>query len=191
MPPRKVIIGISGKLVLGVVAVLVLASVLPDRQAFSQQMREVFVRNFPRTQEVIGNITIKDPIPATDSFEFSEVVSPIKRQETVHLINGGILKSDGFTTLTVSVYGWMKSGTFETGEVGVLLIPDEEVFQRALEDADQILMPIEVTAAVDSGSAGYFAGQGTFDVGFERYRVLLYNSSSKSAQTFVKAYLGQ
>lgn len=178
-------------LVLGVATVLLVLVLLPDRQVMSQQMREVFVRNFPQTQQVIGNITIKEPIPTTKVFTVTEVVSPIKREETVHLIDGGIVEAAGFTTLTLSIYGWMKSGTFQAGEVGVMLIPDEEAFARAFDEASELLMPIEVTAAVSPNTTGYFASQASFDVGFERYRVLLYNSSSKSAEASVKVYLGQ
>lgn len=180
----------SRLLVAGALILLVWAW-LPHRSAFSQQMREVFVSNFPTTQQVIGNITIEEPIPATKAVSVTEVVSPIKREETVHLIEGGMVEADGFTTLTLTVYGWMKSGTFQAGEIGVMLLPDEEVFARALDDASELLMPIEVTAAVSPDGGGYFAAQETYNVGFERYRILLYNSSTKSAETFVKVYLGQ
>lgn len=191
MAQRHFVVHISSKVLVLLGSALLVFMLFSGRDALSQQMRQVIVSNFPRTQQVIGNITIKDPIPATKVFDVTEVVSPIRREETVHLIDGGVVEADGFTTLTVSLYGWMKSGTFQAGNIGVMLIPDHEVFARALDDASELLMPVEVTAAVAPNGTGYFAAQETFDVGFERYRVLLYNSSSKSAEAFVKVYLGQ
>lgn len=184
-------IRISSKTAMLVGAGLVLALAWPHREALSQQVNEVFVRNFPERQEIVGRITVSEPIPTTKVFERTEVVSPVRREETLHLIEGGEVDAKGFSTATVTVYGWIKSGTFQPGEVGAMLLPTDEVFTRALDESGQLLLPIEVMADVDPRGAGYFAAQASFPIGFERYRVLFYNSSTKPAETTVKVYLGQ
>lgn len=191
MPKHSLVLAFPMKLVLVTLAVLLAFWLVPIPNVLSQQMQEVFIRNFPETQQVIGNISIQEPIPATKTEHFIEVVSPIGRHEIVHLIDGGVIETEGFVTITTTIYGWMKSGTYQPGEVGVLLLPDEEVFERALDDGGEILMPIEVKAKVNQEGSGYFAAQDTFAIGFNRYRILFYNSSSKSAETNLRVYLGQ
>lgn len=182
-PARSVLLTVAAVCL----AILALA-VLPVRQVFSQQMREVLVRNFPQTQQVRGNIRIKHPIPHTRTEAITEVVSPVRRDETVHLIDGGTVEAEGFASVTLSLYGFMKSGIFQPGDIGVLLIPDEAFFKRALDESGEILVPIELSAAVEHERDGYFAAQASFPVGFSRYRVLLYNSSDKSAESHVRFY---
>lgn len=189
MPRRHV--EIPSRLIMIVGGLIVLASIWPSRELLSQQVRDVFVRNFPERQEIFGRVSVGEAIPSTKAFERTRTVSPVRREETVHLIDGGVVDVERFSTATVTVYGWIKSGTFEAGQVGIMLLPEEEVFSRALEESGQLLMPIEVMAEVDPRSAGYFVGQSTFPLGFERYRVLFYNSSTKPAEATVKVYLGQ
>lgn len=191
MSKHSLVFAFPTKLVLAILAVLFAIWFLPIPQVLSQQMQEVFIRNFPETQQVIGNISIQEPIPSTKTEHYTEVVSPVARHEIVHLIDGGVIETEGFVTVTATVYGWMKSGTYQPGEIGVLLIPDEEVFERALDDGGEILLPIEVKAPVNQEGSGYFAAQDTFAIGFDRYRILFYNSSTKSAETNLRVYLGQ
>ncbi len=173
------------------VAVLILVALLvPHREAVSQSMREVFVNNFPATQTISGTIAIEDPIPHARMVSFEgQLVSPVQRSEITNFTEAGTVETKGYTSLVASIQGEVKGVHFQEGKVGLLLLPDVEPVIRAFDEESEILLPIEVTADVVPGTTGYFTGQGALPIGFNRYRVYLYNTGSKSVEANVYLYL--
>ncbi len=177
-------------LALPVVLVALVALLIPNRNAVSQSMREVFVNNFPETQTIVGTIAIEDPIPHTRMVSFEEqLVSPVKRSEITNFTETGSVETEGFTSLVASIQGEVKGIHFQEGKVGLLLLPEIGPVIRAFNEESEILLPIELTADVVPGSTGYFAAQATLPIGFPNYRIYLYNSGTKSVEANIYLYL--
>jgi hypothetical protein len=153
--------------------------------------RRVFVLNFPELYKVSGEVGVKGPIRQAALTAFRDVtVPPVARKDTTHLINAGTLTADGFTAVVLTLVGQLKADNARAGEVGAVLVPDEEVVVRAMDEQGQLLLPLEVKAQSGTGSPSYFASeQQRAPVAFPRYRVLLYNASDKAATVTVFAYL--
>jgi hypothetical protein len=153
--------------------------------------RRVFVLNFPELTKVVGEVGVKGPIRQAELVTFRDVtVPPVARKDTTHLVNAGTLTSDGFTAVVLTLVGQLKAENARTGEIGAVLVPDEDVIVRALDEQGQFLLPLEVKAQSGTGSPPYFASeQQRVPVAFPRYRVLLYNGSDKASTVTVFAYL--
>jgi len=92
--------------------------------------------------------------------------------------------------VVLSLSGRGQGKILKPGSVGAILVPDEEAIIHALEEEGQIQFPLEITAPVEPGEARSFASkQIQHTVGFPRYRVLLYNTSDKTATVNLFAYL--
>jgi len=80
--------------------------------------------------------------------------------------------------------------TLHTGAVGALLLPDEEPVTRAFEEEGLTQFPIEIKASPVSGaSLSFESAPERATLGFPRYRVLLYNTTDKTATVNLYAYL--
>lgn len=172
-------------LVLILVPVVLLASV--------GDIQRVLVTNFPRVFRVEGEVTVKGPIRQTRAESFLDVlVPPIARTDTTRLVNAGTLETDGFAWVVLSFAGQLKGEALRPGELGVVLVPDEDVVRRALDEQGLLVFPLELASAPVSGRPSYFAAPpARLPVGFPRYRVLVYNNSDKSASVDLFAYLTQ
>jgi hypothetical protein len=157
----------------------------------AQEVQEVVVRNFPELQRVEGSVAVEGPIRHSDLRKLQDVlVSPVGRKETTRLVEGGIIETAGFTSVVLSLSGRGQGKILKPGSVGAILVPDEEAIIHALEEEGQIQFPLEITAPVEPGEARSFASkQIQHTVGFPRYRVLLYNTSDKTATVNLFAYL--
>lgn len=153
--------------------------------------QRVWVVNPPKTYTVQGKVSVNGPIPQGSMVVLRDVlVPPVGPKETTRLISAGTLTTDGFTTLVVGVAGQIKDQMVKAGEVGAFLLPDDELVQRALDENGQLLFPVEVKASTGGGMPPYFSStQSRAVVAFPRYRVLLYNTSDKTATVTVYAYL--
>jgi hypothetical protein len=153
--------------------------------------RRMFVLNFPDLFKVDGEVSVKGTIRQSSLVTFRDVtVPPVSLKDTTRLVYAGTLVADGFTGVVVTLAGQLKGEGARAGSVGALLLPDEEVITRALEEQGQILLAIESKAPTGSGTPGYFASdQQRRPVAFPRYRVLLYNTTDKAATVTVFAYL--
>lgn len=138
-----------------------------------------------------GVVAVREPIPQGRLVAFREVeVPPVAKGEVTRLVQAGTLQAEGFVNMVVSLAGFQRSTPTRAGEVGVLLIPLEELPTRAWEEQGQALFAVE--ASVESKPAGpaYFATSPLRAmVAFPRYRVLLYNNTDRSVAVTVYLYL--
>lgn len=157
----------------------------------SLSTRQVLVTNFPELYRIAGEVTVKDPLPQSSLVAFRDItVPPVAPKDTTRLINAGTLTADGFTGVVLTLVGQLKGENARAGTVGAILVPDEEVIERAFEEQGQVLLMLEVSSPTGSGTPPYFASQQQRAlVAFPRYRVLLYNTTDKAATVNVFAYL--
>jgi hypothetical protein len=157
----------------------------------SNKTQRVWVVNTPKTYTVQGRVSVDGPIPQGSMMVLRDIlVPPVGPKDTTRLISAGTLTTDGFTTMVVGVAGQIKDQMVKAGEVGAFLVPDDELVQRALDESGQLLFPVEVKASTGGGMPPYFAStQSRAVVAFPRYRVLLYNTSDKTATVSLYAYL--
>lgn len=161
----------------------------------------VYVVNHPDTVRVQGEVrlagpiegevSIRGPIPQGKAVVLGEVeVPPVQKTDTTRLVRAGTVATEGFAAMVVSFAGMQRSAPTRAGEVGVILLPAEELPTRAFEEHGQLLFAVETTAPSSPGSPPYFASQPLrATVAFPRYRVLLYNASDRTVAVTVYVYL--
>jgi hypothetical protein len=152
---------------------------------------DVQVLNFPDPQRIKGVVTIEGPIRHADLVHLPDIiVPPIKPADTTHLISAGTLATDGYTKVVLSLNGLTKGDVVKGGTVGAFLLPDEDSIVRTFNEAGQIQFPLEIAAKNVAATSAYFASSSErLNVGFPRYRVLLYNTTDKTATVNLFAYL--
>lgn len=117
------------------------------------------------------------------------IVPPVERTDTADLVDCGTFDADGYSTLVVNLAGEMKDRPAKTGVIGALLIPDVPPFNKAYSNLLLLPVPLEIAAPVTVQGFPYFmAKQSRFEVGFPRYRLLLYNSTGSSATVTITVY---
>jgi len=151
----------------------------------------VTVTNFPGTFKVEGAVAIRGPIQDTSLATLGEViVPPVKREDTTHFVDAGTVTTDGFSYAVVSIIGELKGQLTRPGDIGAILIPEEERVERALAERGQLLLAEEVKVTPVLGSSPYFAAKPLrFAVAFPNYKVYLYNAGDKAAGVTVHVYL--
>jgi hypothetical protein len=181
--------------VLRVGSAALLLVLLPTGTAESQQARQgveqVLVTNFPDLQKVEGEVTVRGPIrQSAQSVIRDVIVPPVGPKDTQRLIVAGTIAADGFSRVVLSLAGQIKGEVVRPGTVGAILLPEEESVLRAFEEKGDTMFPLEVKANCVPGGSPYFSSnQPRFDVGFPRYRVLLYNTTAKTVSVNLYAYL--
>jgi hypothetical protein len=165
--------------------------VSPPATSIAQEMQNVVVTNFPKIFTVGGTVSVDRPIKHSKFAVLREVVvSPVNPRDTVRLIQGGLVESDGFTGMVLGLQGQIKGEVFRPGTVGVFLLPDEESIVHAFEEQGLMQFATEVKAAGVSAASPYFASNASqVDVGFPRYRTYFYNTSDKTVTVNLYAYL--
>lgn len=177
------------------VAVLLAASLAfvlsPQGTAIAQEARQVAVTNFPKIFNVNGAVTIEGPVKHAKFAALRDVtVSPVNPKESVRLIQGGIVVSDGFTDMVLGLQGQIKGEIVRLGTVGVFLLPDEESIVHAFEEKGLMQFATEVTAPGISAASPYFASTASsVQIGFPRYRTYFYNTTDKTVTVNLYAYL--
>lgn len=179
-----------------VLVALLLAATLafivsPPGAAVAQDIHSVLVTNFPKVFNVAGTVTVEGPVKQSKYCALRDVVvPPINPKDTVRLIQGGIVESDGFAGMVVGLQGQTKGEVYRSGTVGVILLPDEEAIVKVYEEKGQTPFAFELTAAGVSGASPYFASSANrVQVGFPRYRSYFYNTSDKTVTVNLYAYL--
>jgi hypothetical protein len=180
-----------------VIALVVLGAALllfftPTGEVASQsQVRQVFVTNFPHPTHVEGEVTIKDPVQLAELVTFEDIiVPPVKPTDTTRLVEAGTLVTDGFPNVVLSLHGQVKGDVFTVGEVGAMLIPDQETIQEAFNEQELVHFAMRTFASGVSTKTPYFASdQPRFIVGFQAYKVFLYNTTDKTVTVNLFAYL--
>ena len=159
--------------------------------SIAAEVQPVEVINLPEVQRVEGAVGVNGPIPsARMERQLGVLVSPVSRTTTSRLVDAGTLRTDGFTTLVLSLAVEIKGTVTESGTVGALLVPNEPLVMEALRNDGAILFPVELAIHVEVGSNGWLtAGPATAELAFPEYRILLYNGSDKSLSANLFAYL--
>jgi hypothetical protein len=134
-----------------------------------------------------GAVRAEDRPAATPLVHFGRiVVPPVARTDIANLVVAGTIDTDGYKHVVLNLVGELKSGS-DSGVLGVMLIPDVPPFDKAF--LDRGLLPISMELTATSMPDGRFmARQQTFEVGFPRYRVLLFNSATTTATASFFAY---
>jgi hypothetical protein len=175
-------------LLLAAAALLVLA--LPAA-TIADEVQSVFVTNFPKVFSVQGTVGIDGPVKQAKAVALRDViVPPVSPKDTVRLIQGGLVDSDGFANMVLSLQGAIKGEVYRSGTVGVFLLPDEENVVKVFEEKGLMQFPVEVAASGVSGAAPYFASpQGRALIGFPRYRTYFYNTTDKTVTVNLYTYM--
>ena len=80
--------------------------------------------------------------------------------------------------MVVTLAGELRSRADREGVIGLLLLPDVPFFNSVYRNKRIVLAAGEVTAAVAAGDSSYFmAKPKRIEPGFNRYRLLLYNTT--------------
>lgn len=156
--------------------------------ATQQIMGDVHVKNFPDLQQIRGSVAIEG---ATKYIKKEGLVVPTSRRtEMSEMFYAGTIETDGYTSILISLQGEIRSDTFSSGTIGVLLIPDEKPILRALRDAKRIQFPVECSVHTKSGDSVFFESeQVQRRIAFSRYQMYLYNTANKSVEANVFVYL--
>jgi hypothetical protein len=157
----------------------------------SQQITQVLVTNWPSVFKVEGEVTVKTPIRLAKLVKFEDVlVAPVRPSETTRLIEAGTLETEGFPSVVLSLHGVVKGDVGRQGEVGVILLPDQPSIQQAFDEQGLVHFALRAEAQGVSSLTPYFASnQPDYNIGFQAYRVLLYNTTDKAVTANVFAYL--
>jgi hypothetical protein len=116
-------------------------------------------------------------------------VPPVQRTEVTNMIDAGTIDTEGFTHVTVNLAAELKSPASTDGVVGAVLIPDVHPFDTAYTTLGLLPASLDVTSAARAHAGLYtMAKQATLEVGFPRYRVLLYNTTGAAATVAFFAY---
>ena len=122
------------------------------------------------------------------SFERLQV-APVDRAETTQLVEAGIIETDGFSELVFSLGGEFKEGIPESGTVGVVLIPDIDIFTYLLRNEGEFVFPLEAKVEIRGLSSAIFVSEQQWaKVAFPRYRVYLYNETTSGATVSLFVY---
>jgi hypothetical protein len=176
---------------LGVAVAMAVVAFGQEAVEWGRDALKVVVLNFPSKWLVEGQVEVKSPISHASMIALRDVqVSPVARKDTTRFVAAGTVTADGFSSVVLSLTGQIKGEVAKPGTIGALLVPDEEPVLRALDEQGQLLLTLEVVADSVSGRMPYFASdQPRFQVAFERYRVYLYNTTDKTAEVSLFAYL--
>jgi hypothetical protein len=155
-----------------------------------QTLDQVFVVNLKDPHPIEGTVSVGTPIPHSVTQSLLDViVAPAPREEPALWTEAGILETDGFTSVVLSLHGQFRGNPSGTGTVGLVLIPEEENILRALGEGE-VHLPLEAAAEGIPNGRQYFSGsRAGFAIAFSRYRVFLYNTTDRSASVNIFAYL--
>ena len=163
---------------------------LPGAAPGSEEPQRVVVTNFPDPQRVAGAVSVEGVVHQAALASLRDIeVPPVDPGDPRRLVAGGIVSTDGFGAVVLSLAGQTKGVIRRQGQVGAILIPDEEAIARVLEERGQLLFPMDVKADVPLSAAYFSSGQPRHTVAFPRYRVMLYNTTDRTVSVDLYAYL--
>jgi hypothetical protein len=106
-------------------------------------------------------------------------IGTVMRADVRSLVDAGVVDCDGYEGIVMNLAGQMKGADDAGGAVGAMLIPDVAPFDRAYANMGLLPEGLEISVRISSRTSPYFmAKQQRADVGFPRYRVLLYNETA-------------
>lgn len=172
----------------------VLVLLVPSGRTASQELVEVVVRNWPDAFRVKGPVeVVGGPLRQAELVARTEViVPPVGPNDTARLIDAGVLETDRYPAVVLSLAGQPRGQIGKSGMVGAILLPDVDFVQQAFDEARLKLFALQVSSPPIGLGASYFSSdQPYFRTAFPRYRILLYNTTDKSVTANVYAYLTQ
>ena len=178
-----------------VVVCVSLAAVLIPQQggpsATQEEVQDVRVTNFPGTQHVNGSVSVEGPVhqAALSAINDIEVPALLRPTDIRHLVPAGAITTDGFVAVVLSLTGQVKGNLTRPGEVGAILVPDVEPILDVLDEKGLFQFTLEVKAPSLPGLPYFHSDQPRFIVGFPRYRLLLYNTTERTVNVNLYAYL--
>jgi hypothetical protein len=175
----------------GIVAAAAILILAPAGVALSQEVVSVLVTNFPKVFNVAGSVGIDGPVCHSKFVALRDVVvPPVSPKDSIRMVQGGTVTSDGFTAMVLGLQGQIKGDVYRAGTVGVFLLPDEEAIVHAFEERGIMSFATELNAAGVSAAAPYFSSNSNrTQVAFPRYRTYFYNTSDKTVTVNLYAYL--
>jgi len=135
--------------------------------------------------QAIGSVQGSQALVGTSGIS----VPPVQRSEVTNMIDAGTIDTEGFTHVTVNLAAELKGPASTDGVVGAVLIPDIHPFDTAYNTLGLLPASLDLTSAARAHGGLYtMAKQATMEVGFPRYRVLLYNTTGVAATVAFFAY---
>jgi hypothetical protein len=116
------------------------------------------------------------------------LVAPVPRSEVPNLVDAGVVDCEGFEHLVVNLAIEMKGPVEPGGAVGAVLIPDVFPYDRAYRSLSLLPAAAEISVPIEGSSAYVAAKQLRVEVGFPRYRVLLWNSGRTAVTAAVSVW---
>ncbi|HSF15410.1 MAG TPA: hypothetical protein VLK65_07645 [Vicinamibacteria bacterium] len=155
-----------------------------------QQLTRTIVVNLENPHPVVGNVTVGAPIPHSNTQSLMDVVvASAPRDEPSLWTEAGMLETDGFTSVVLSLHGQLRGAPSGPGSVGLILVPEDEGVLRALAEGEVHLTLEAVAEPVPAGGLYFSGSRAGLSVAFPRYRAFLYNTTDRSASVNVFAYL--
>ena len=159
--------------------------------ATSQDVSFVRVTNFPPVQEIDGKVEIEGPIRLAKLVALREItLPPVRADQTTRWVDAGVVETSGFPAVVLSLNGEIKGELLRPAAVVAVLIPTEQSVADAFDEQGVVQFGLDVAANGEVGSKPYFASeQPRYTVGFDAYRVYLYNETDKAVTANLFAYL--
>lgn len=174
-------------------AVALLAAFPPWGTAHSQPPQDVIVTNLPAVVNVEGKVSVLGTVRQSEIHRrLGLIVPPVERHRTSDVVEVEGIATDRFTGVTLSLHGAVRGTIGRAGEVGAVLVPDEESVLEMLREKGAYHFPIEVKVSLkDEEAEANFNVQRQFVLGFPKYRVYLYNATDRTVDLNLYAYLTQ
>jgi|GEM_PF-547293 len=177
---------------LGLVVSLAFLPVGPETLSQTgETLAPVLVTNFPEVQAIEGAVSIRGLVEHTRFVEPKReiVVAPVSREQTTQLIDGGVLETEGFSRVVLSLAGVVKGTVDRPGKLGAVLVPDVAAAREALFEESVYLFPLEVTVDLSRSSTFVASEPVELAVAFPRYRIYLYNGTDRAVGAQLFSYL--
>lgn len=130
----------------------------------------------------------QNPQPGLTAFE-NISVPMADRIDPSRMVDAGSVSVDGARGIVVTVAGELRGRASHESKVGVVLIPDLPFFINLYRSQGVLLSAAEFFANVSSGDSGFFISKTKyFEVGFSRYRLLLFNITGAPVSANVYVY---
>lgn len=177
--------------VLAVVAILALGLAFLDEGSAQTRSagagQQVEVVNFPEVQPVAVRGT---PSQARLAGFEDQLLSPNGSRDPGSWLHAGALTTDGFGWVVLSLGGDVQGALTQPGAVVAVLVPDQPPVLRALKEDRVVLFPLRASATLSPGREYFTSQQDRVPIAFPRYQVYLYNTSARTVEANLYAYLG-
>jgi hypothetical protein len=177
--------------VLALAATLVVALAFQDEgsaQSRGGPGQRVEVVNFPEVQKVEVRGAPRQAMLA--AFENQIVSAHGGSRDPGSWRHAGVLRTDGFGWVVLSLGGELQGVLTEPGAAVAVLVPDAGPVLRALKEDGVLLFPLQATATLVPGREYFTSQPERLAIGFPRYQVYLYNTSARTIEAHLYAYLG-